>query len=83
MPGETRFRRGPEDAALWPWGRCDVKAGCGKCVIPPSFLVMAKADEERAKRLAEALRLNLRRRKAHARGETGDQEGPEAPDKPS
>ena len=38
---------------------------------------MAKRDEEREKRLAEALRENLRRRKAQARGE-----GTEAP-KPS
>jgi hypothetical protein len=30
---------------------------------------MGKQDEERAKRLAEALRENLRRRKAQARGE--------------
>jgi hypothetical protein len=30
---------------------------------------MAKRDEEREKRLAEALRENLRRRKAQARGE--------------
>jgi hypothetical protein len=30
---------------------------------------MAKADEEREKRLAEALRQNLRRRKAQARGD--------------
>jgi hypothetical protein len=30
---------------------------------------MARQDEERAKRLAEALRDNLRRRKAQARGE--------------
>ncbi len=30
---------------------------------------MAKGDEERAKRLAEALRQNLRRRKAQARGQ--------------
>ena len=29
---------------------------------------MSKADDERAKRLAEALRENLRRRKAQARG---------------
>jgi hypothetical protein len=34
-----------------------------------SFRAMAKADEEREKRLAEALRSNLRRRKAQARGE--------------
>jgi hypothetical protein len=30
---------------------------------------MSKGDEERAKRLAEALRQNLRRRKAQARGD--------------
>jgi len=30
---------------------------------------MAQADDERAKRLAEALRANLRRRKSQARGE--------------
>jgi hypothetical protein len=30
---------------------------------------MAKRDEEREKRLAEALRENLRRRKAQARGD--------------
>jgi hypothetical protein len=30
---------------------------------------MAKRDEEREKRLAEALRENLRRRKAHSRAE--------------
>jgi hypothetical protein len=32
---------------------------------------MSKADDERARRLAEALRQNLRRRKAQARGEEG------------
>ena len=31
---------------------------------------MSKGEEERAKRLAEALRANLRKRKAQARGET-------------
>jgi len=30
---------------------------------------MSKADEDRARRLAEALRENLRRRKAQARGD--------------
>jgi hypothetical protein len=30
---------------------------------------MPKADEDRARRLAESLRQNLRRRKAQARGE--------------
>jgi len=30
---------------------------------------MSKGDDERAKRLAEALRQNLRRRKAQARGD--------------
>lgn len=33
---------------------------------------MAKRDEDREKRLAEALRENLRRRKAQARGESRD-----------
>ena len=33
---------------------------------------MAKRDEEREKRLAEALRENLRRRKAQARGAAPD-----------
>ncbi|HEX8306952.1 MAG TPA: hypothetical protein VF645_00865 [Allosphingosinicella sp.] len=40
---------------------------------------MAKLDEEREKRLAEALRENLRRRKAQARGEDrppGEEESP-------
>jgi hypothetical protein len=32
---------------------------------------MAKRDEERERRLAEALRENLRRRKAQARGDEG------------
>ena len=36
---------------------------------------MGKADEEREKRLAEALRENLRRRKAQARGEEAKPEG--------
>jgi hypothetical protein len=38
---------------------------------------MAKRDEERERRLAEALRENLRRRKAQARGE-----GPLADEQP-
>jgi hypothetical protein len=32
---------------------------------------MSKSEDERARRLAEALRQNLRRRKAQARGEEG------------
>jgi hypothetical protein len=40
---------------------------------------MAKRDEEREKRLAEALRDNLRRRKAQARGE-GDRHPGESRD---
>jgi hypothetical protein len=39
---------------------------------------MAKRDEERERRLAEALRQNLKRRKAQARGE----QAAEAPEKP-
>jgi hypothetical protein len=46
-----------------------VKAACGKPRNRPSFSPMSRRDEEREKRLAEALRENLRRRKAQARGE--------------
>src|SRR3546814_16672322 len=38
---------------------------------------MSKGDEERAKRLAEALRQNLRRRKVQAREATGQDTTPE------
>jgi hypothetical protein len=48
----------PREAALWPGRQRRVKAKA-----------MAKRDEEREKRLAEALRENLRRRKAQARGD--------------
>ena len=56
-------------AALWPLGRINVKAACGQRLGRPNSRRMSKGDEERAKRLAEALRQNLRRRKAQARGE--------------
>jgi hypothetical protein len=39
---------------------------------------MAKKDEQRAQRLAEALRENLKRRKAQARGEGPKPKEPEA-----
>ena len=39
---------------------------------------MSKADEDRARRLAEALRQNLRRRKAQARGEAETRPKPES-----
>ncbi|MDB5691354.1 MAG: hypothetical protein JWO81_417 [Alphaproteobacteria bacterium] len=39
---------------------------------------MAKKDEERERRLAEALRENLKRRKAQARAEQPKPEEPEA-----
>jgi hypothetical protein len=44
---------------------------------------MAKRDEDREKRLAEALRANLRRRKAQARGEGGLPGPGLAPDGPA
>jgi len=47
------------EAALWPGGGTNVKAG--------SRASMTRQGEEREKRLAEALRENLRRRKAQAR----------------
>ncbi len=46
-------------------------------MIGPNFPTMAKGDGEREKRLAEALRENLKRRKAQARGEP-----PPKPEKP-
>jgi hypothetical protein len=42
---------------------------------------MAKADEERAKRLAQALRENLRRRKAQARGSAEPEGGSDRQDR--
>jgi hypothetical protein len=65
-------------AAAW-----RVKASCGSGAIRPRSLAMSKAVE-REKRLAEALRENLRRRKAQARempagtGGDGATEGGEA-----
>jgi hypothetical protein len=47
---------------------------------PAYFFLMSKADEERAKRLAEALRQNLRRRKAQARGESEAPPPPACPE---
>jgi hypothetical protein len=41
---------------------------------------MSKADEERKKRLAEALRQNLRRRKVQARGSKDEPETSEIRD---
>ena len=49
-------------------GASPVKASCapGRCSAKP-LPAMSKSDAEREKRLAEALRQNLRRRKAQAR----------------
>ncbi|MBA3678469.1 MAG: hypothetical protein H0W74_13890 [Sphingosinicella sp.] len=44
---------------------------------------MSKSEEERAKRLAEALRLNLRRRKAQARGEDPEPRKAPSSDEPA
>ncbi len=54
------------DAALWPLPRFAVKAACARESAWPKR-AMAK-DSEREQRLAEALRENLRRRKAQQRG---------------
>jgi hypothetical protein len=51
------------DAALWGIGGVIVKAACGPGPSMSNPPIMTKADE-RAKRLADALRENLRRRKA-------------------
>ncbi len=45
-----------------------VKAACGEGRHQSSEQPMSKDDSEKARRLAEALRQNLRRRKAQARG---------------
>ena len=49
----------------------------GTTIGPPCatiYLAMNKADDERSRRLAEALRMNLRRRKAQARGQAPEPE---------
>lgn len=65
-PTAQRLARG-EVAALWPFARHPVKAACGLVRRPVAIQAMSKQDAEREKRLAEALRENLRRRKAQAR----------------
>ena len=50
-----------------------VKAGCSLAVAQAIATLMSKAEDERQARLAQALRDNLRRRKARAR--TGDRQG--------
>ena len=44
---------------------------------------MTKADDEKARRLAQALRDNLRRRKAQARGEGAPPAPSPSPEEPS
>ncbi|WP_429596911.1 hypothetical protein [Sphingomonas zeicaulis] len=46
-----------------------VKAACDRNVAAANPTSMTKAEEERQARLAQALRDNLRRRKAQARGD--------------
>ncbi len=50
-------------------GRSACQGGLAAVSASGLARLMARQDEERAKRLAEALRENLRRRKAQARGE--------------
>ena len=50
-------------------GSKPVKAACGGLPRATIYFPMNKADDERSRRLAEALRMNLRRRKAQARGQ--------------
>ena len=45
------------------------QGGLPQAGAEPSHAEMAKKEEERERRLAEALRENLRRRKAQARGD--------------
>ncbi len=56
-----------------------VKAACATPCNPPNRQPM-DAKTERDRRLAEALRANLRRRKEQARGKDSDTPGAEATD---
>ena len=72
------------DAALWPRIRHIVKASCPRAATALIPAEMSANDDQRAKRLAEALRENLRRRKAQAReAASSETKAPEsAPDGP-
>ena len=59
-----------------------VKATCGGPVNWIRRKPMTRQEEERAERLAQALRDNLRRRKAQARAATAKPATPETPDAP-
>ncbi|HWW65471.1 MAG TPA: hypothetical protein VNZ43_11970 [Sphingomonadaceae bacterium] len=48
-----------------------VKPGLRRAAPPRYLRSMSKSDDERERRLAEALRENLRRRKAQARSRDG------------
>ena len=71
MRSTTELRQhGPEtraEAALWRMVRPASRLAAPRAICLGKS--MAQAEDERAKRLAEALRANLRRRKAQARGE--------------
>ena len=58
-----------------------VKAACGIGGNPPRITPMAARDEERDRRLAAALRDNLKRRKAQSR-EVAAAEAPPPPVRP-
>jgi uncharacterized protein involved in type VI secretion and phage assembly len=53
-------------------GAMSCQPGLRQEVSPAYATPMTGKDEERARRLAEALRENLRRRKAQARGEDSE-----------
>jgi len=63
-------------------GAARVKAGCGAKGGKAIARLMSGKDQERERRLAEALRENLRKRKAQARGEEPVARPPE-PSEPS
>jgi hypothetical protein len=55
------------EAGLWPCVRVNVKAPCPSDAIFAMTALMRESEEAKKKRLAEALRANLRRRKAQGR----------------
>jgi hypothetical protein len=57
-----------------------VKAACPRGARGSSRTAMNRRDEERERRLAAALRDNLKRRKAQARAEPATRADPECPE---
>lgn len=57
------------EAGLWPWARANVKVPCPSDAIFAMMGRMRENEEAKKKRLAEALRANLRRRKVQGKAQ--------------